>query len=111
MGKKSFEEFQESQIQLQEFMENTSGFIGNAVVTVRMDRDIVYSDNCETYERIETNDSQVTIAWSEDKGDKYFSYYSVYTNNYQDFICYGNILVIRGEDRDGNEIEIEIRKG
>ncbi len=55
--------------------------------------------------RIETNNSFVNII-----GDAQFDrdYYGKYTNEYQKFTFINGTLLIKGEDRWGNPIEIDI---
>lgn len=64
-----------------------------------------YNSILKVVPRIETNNSFVNII-----GDAQFDrdYYGKYTNEYQKFTFINGTLLIKGEDRWGNPIEIDI---
>lgn len=64
-----------------------------------------YNSILKVVPRIETNNSFVNII-----GDTQFDrdYYGKYTNEYQKFTFINGTLLINGEDRWGNPIEIDI---
>lgn len=64
-----------------------------------------YNSILKVVPRIETNNSFVDII-----GDAQFDrdYYGKYTNEFQTFTFINGILLIKGEDRWGNPIEIDI---
>ena len=108
--KKSFQEFADSQHELKDFMDAIDESDDMADVTVRKKGSLVYSEQCQVFERIETNYSHVDIVWNGDKKNSDFPYYVTYRNDYQTFEAFENRLVIKAEDKNGDTIEIEIRK-
>ena len=64
-----------------------------------------YNDILKVVPRIETNNSSIDII-----GDAQFEldYYGKYTNEYQIFTLINGTLLIKGVDRWGNPIEIDI---
>ena len=64
-----------------------------------------YTGILNVFPKIETNNSFIEII-----GDEQFDrdYYTKYTNQYQRFSFINGTLLIKGEDRWGNPIEIDI---
>lgn len=107
-NKKLFMEFSNSQRELKCFMDAIDDYDSFADVVIREGGSIIHEAHCKVFERIETNYSHVDIIW--DDKDKDSRFYQQYRNDYQVFKAYDNILVIDATDRNGNPIEIEIRK-
>lgn len=108
MGKKvSFEEFADSQYAIRDYMHFKVGnkYMHEARVLVSSRGETKYNNILNVVPRIETNNSFIDII-----GDEQFDrdYYSKYTNEYQKFAFIDGILLIKGEDRLGNPIEIDI---
>lgn len=108
MGKKvSFDEFADSQYAIRDYMHFKIGneYMHEARVIVSSRGETKYNGILKVVPRIETNNSFIDII-----GDVQFErdYYSKYTNEYQKFVFINGTLLIKGEDRWGNSIEIDI---
>lgn len=105
--KVDFEIFAESQQAINNYMNFKTGncFIHEARVLVSSRGKIEYNEILKIIPGIETNISLVEIV-----GDAQFDqdYYGRYTNEYQKFIFINDTLLIEGEDKWGNPIEIDI---
>lgn len=103
----SFEMFAQSQYAIREYIDNKGGneYMHEARVLISSKGETKYNRILEVVSKIETNDSFVNII-----GDNQFvqDYYETYTNAYQSFSFINNTLLIKGEDRSGNPIEINI---
>lgn len=66
---------------------------------------MLYNNILKVFPRIETNNSSIDIF-----GDVQFErdFYGKYTNEYQIFTLVGKTLLIKGKDRWGNPIEIDV---
>lgn len=102
-------DFWESERNLREFIDRTRNSSGLSLVIVRQSGSIVHKEKCQTYERIETNESKVDVVWKE-ADEINFPYYTTYSNKYQSFSSQGELLFIRGVNKSGERIEIEIQK-
>ena len=108
MGKRiGFEEFVDSQYAIRDYMNFKDGndYMHEARVLVSSKGKTKYSNILKVVARIETNNSFIDII-----GDAQFDrdYYTKYTNDYQKFTFINGTLLIKGEDRWGNPIEIDI---
>ena len=105
--KLSFEEYADSQNAIREYIHSGAGHWGthNAEVTVLRDGKTVFKNTVSVVSLIETNESFVEIVWPE-KEEK--EYYAKYSNNYQNFKYDDRVLEIRCQDREGNNITIQI---
>lgn len=108
MGKKvDFKVFSASQNAIRDYMRYKAGnnFMHEARVLVSSRGETKYNNILKVVPRIETNKSIVTII-----GDAQFErdYYVEYTNEFQAFSFINGTLLIKGEDRWGNSIEIDI---
>lgn len=108
MGKKvDFDEFADSHEAINDYMhfKAGNGYMHDARVLVSSKGKNKYNNILKVLPRIETNYSFVEIF-----GDVQFErdYYVKYTNNYQKFAFIHGTLLIKGEDRWGNPIEIAI---
>lgn len=108
MGKKvEFEMFADSQDAIRDYMHCKDGndFMHEARVLVSSRGKNKYSNILKVIPRIETNNSFIDIV-----GDTQFDrdYYGKYTNEYQEFTFINGTLLIKGEDKWGNHIEIDI---
>ena len=108
MGKRvDFEVFAVSQYAIRDYMHSKAGndYMHEARVLVSSRGETKYNSILKVVPRIETNKSFVDII-----GDAQFErdYYVEYTNKYQKFIFINGTLLIKGEDRWGNPIEIDI---
>ena len=72
---------------------------------VSLREEIKYNNILKVIPRMDTNDSFVDIT---DDAQFERDYYSKYTNEYQKFSFINGTLFIKGEDKWGNPIEIEI---
>lgn len=102
-----FEMFADSQCAIRDYMDSKVGndFLHDARVLVSSGGETKYNSILKVHLGIETNNSVVHII-----GDAKFEldYYSKYTNKYQKFAFIDGALLIKGEDRWGNPIEIDI---
>ena len=108
MGKRiEFEEFVDSQYAIRDYMYSKDGndYMHEARVLVSFRGKIKYNSILKVVPSIETNNSFIDII-----GDVQFNrdYYSRYTSEYQKFDFINGTLLIKGEDRWGNPIEIDI---
>lgn len=108
MGKRiDFEKFVDSQYAIRDYMHFKAGndYMHEARVLVSSRGKIKYDSILKVVPSIETNNSFIDII-----GDVQFDrdYYTKYTNEYQKFIFINGTLLIEGEDRWGNPIEIDI---
>ena len=108
MGKKNdFEEFTDSQDAIRQYMRSKDGndFIHKARVVVYSRGETKYNSILKVVPSIETNNSVFDII-----GDEQFdrNYYTKYTNEYQKFTFINGTLLIKGKDRKGNSIKIDI---
>ena len=108
MGKRiDFKEFVDSQYAIRDYMHSKVGndYMHEARVLVSSRGETKYSSILKVVPSIETNNSFVNII-----GDAQFDqdYYIKYTNEYQKFAFINGALLIKGEDRWGNPIEIDI---
>lgn len=108
MGKRvDFDKFSDSQNAIHNYMDFKAGndYMHEARVLVSSRGENKYNNVLKVIPRIETNNSSVDII-----GDVQFEqdYYAQYTNEYQEFVFIGGTLLIKGEDRWGNPIEIDI---
>lgn len=105
--KVSFEEFTDSLSAIKDYMYFKVGnkYMHEARVIVFSGGEVDYNNILNVLPKIETNISFIDII-----GDERFdqNYYSRYTNDYQKFAFIDGILLIKGEDRSGNPIEIDI---
>lgn len=101
------ESFAVSQHAIKDYMSWKSGndYMHEARVLISSRGKIKYNSILKVIPRIETNNSSVDII-----GDTQFDsdYYGKYTNEYQTFSFINGILIIKGVDRWGNSIEIDI---
>lgn len=99
--------FANSQLAIREYMHFKSGneYTHKARVSVLSMGKTRYNDVLEVIPRIATNNSSIDII-----GDEQFQqdYYSKYTNEYQIFTFINGILSIKGVDKQGNPIKIDI---
>lgn len=79
-------------------------FRHNARVIVRCEGKILCNEILEVHASIETNFCFVDIDWDGEEEN----YYVRYTNDYQTFEFNNEVLIISAQDRNGNNIEIEI---
>lgn len=102
-----FEIFADSQYAIREYMHSKAGndYMHEARVLIFSRGETKYNSILKVVPRIETNNSFVNII-----GDAQFdrNYYGKYTNEYQKFTFINGTLLIKGEDRWGNPIEIDI---
>lgn len=108
MGKRiDFEEFADSQLAIRDYMHFKAGndYMHEARVLVSSRGKTEYNSILKVVPKIETNNSFVDII-GDAKFDRY--YYTKYTNEYQKFAFVSGTLLIKGEDRWGNPIEIDI---
>lgn len=102
-----FEIFAESQQAINNYMnfKTDNCFMHKARVLVSSRGKIEYNEILKIIPNIETNISSVEIV-----GDAQFDqdYYGRYTNEYQKFVFINDTLLIKGEDKWGNPIEIDI---
>lgn len=108
MGKRvDFETSADSQYAIRDYMHSKTGndYMHEARVLVSSGGKTKYNNILKVVPRIETNYSFVDII-----GDAQFErdYYEKYTNEYQRFTFINGTLLIKGEDRWGNPIEIDI---
>ncbi|MGG7143624.1 hypothetical protein ACQPVP_09180 [Clostridium nigeriense] len=108
MGKRiDFKEFVDSQYAIRDYMNSKAGndYIHEARVLVSYRGETKYNSILKVVPSIETNNSFIDII-----GDLKFSrdYYMKYTNEYHKFDFINGTLLIKGEDRWGNTIEIDI---
>jgi len=105
--KVDFESFAKSQQAINNYMhfKTGNGFMHEARVLVSSRGQIQYNEILKVIPSIETNISSVEII-----GDEQFAqdYYGNYTNEYQKFVFINDTLLIKGKDRWGNPIEIDI---
>ncbi len=105
--KVDFEDFAESQYAINNYIhfKTDNYFMHEARVLVSSGGKIEYNEILKVIPRIETNISSVEII-----GDAQFEqdYYGRYTNEYQKFIFINGTLLIKGEDKWGNPIEIDV---
>lgn len=110
MGRKvEFDVFANSQYAIRDYMHFKDGndYIHDAKVIVSSQGKSKYNNILQVIPRIETNNSFVDIV-----SDTQFErdYYGKYTNEYQQFTFCNGTLLINGEDRWGNPIEINISR-
>ena len=102
-----FEEFSDSQYAIRNYMHSAVGndYIHEVRVLVSSRGKTKYNSILKVIPSIETNNSFIDII-----GDSQFNrdYYTKYTNEYQKFAFINGILLIKGKDRWGNPIEIDI---
>ena len=108
MGKRvDVETFAASQYAIRNYMHSKNGndYMHEARVLVSSMGKTKYNSILKVIQRIETNNSSINII-----GDARFErdFYGKYTNEYQTFAFINDTLLIRGEDRWGNPIEIDI---
>lgn len=108
MGKRmNSKAFADSQYAIRDYMHYKDGndYMHEARVLVSHRGEIKYSSILKVVLSIETNNSFINII-----GDMQFErdYYTRYTNEYQKFTFINGTLLIKGEDRWGNTIEIDI---
>ena len=108
MGKRvDVETFSASQYAIRNYMHSKIGndYMHEARVLVSSMGKTKYNSILKVIPRIETNNSSINII-----GDARFErdFYGKYTNEYQTFAFINDTLLIRGEDRWGNLIEIDI---
>lgn len=102
-----FEEFVNSQYAIRDYMHFKTGndYMHEARIVVSSKGKTKYSNILRVVPSIETNNSFIDII-----GDAQFDryYYTQYTNEYQKFAFIDGTLLIKGVDRWGNPIEIDI---
>lgn len=102
-----FDVFADSQYAIRDYMHFKDGNenMHEARVLVSSSGETKYNNILKVVPRIETNNSYIDII-----SDAPFErdYYSKYTNEYQTFSFINGTLLIRGEDRWGNPIQINI---
>lgn len=102
-----FKEFGNSQFAIRDYMHSKAGndYMHEARILISSRGETKYNSILKVVPRIETNNSFIDII-----GDAQFErdYYARYTNEYQKFAFINGTLLIRGEDRWGNPIEIDI---
>lgn len=102
-----FEISVDSQYAIRDYMHSKAGndYMHEARVLISSRGETKYNSILKVVPRIETNNSFVDII-----GDAQFDrdYYGKYTNEYQRFTFINGALLIKGEDRWGNPIEIDI---
>ena len=108
MGKRvDVETFAASRYAIRNYMHSKIGndYMHEARVLVSSIGKTKYNSILKVIPRIETNNSSIDII-----GDAHFErdFYGKYTNEYQTFAFINDTLLIRGEDRWGNPIEIDI---
>lgn len=108
MGKRiEFEEFADSQYAIRDYMHSKDGndYMHEARVLVSSRGKTTYNSILKVVPSIETNNSFIDII-GDDQFDR--DYYNKYTNEYQKFKFIHGALLIKGVDRWGNPIEIDI---
>ncbi len=108
MGKRiDFEEFVNSQYAIRDYMHFKTGneYMHEARVVISSRGKTKYNNILRVVASIETNKSFIDII-----GDVKFDrdYYTQYTNEYQKFTFTNGTLLIKGVDKWGNPIEIDI---
>lgn len=102
-----FKEFGNSQFAIRDYMHSKAGndYMHEARILISSRGETKYNSILEVVPRIETNNSFIDII-----GDAKFErdYYARYTNEYQKFAFINGTLLIRGEDKWKNPIEINI---
>ena len=103
-----FDTFEKSQRALKDYMHYKAGngWMHEARVLISSGGQLKYSDEMTVIPRIETNKSTVTITTTGIGFDG--DYYSEYSNEYQEFAFVNGTLRIKGKDRWGNPIELNI---
>ncbi|MBR1986629.1 MAG: hypothetical protein IKA24_07105 [Mogibacterium sp.] len=103
------DEFAKSQCALRDYMHYKPGneCIHKARVLVSSKGDLKFSAEMVAFPRIETNYSTISI--TQDANNVFErDYYSQYSNEYQEFSFVNGTLRIKGDDRWGNPVEINI---